>query len=91
MLDFEKLEDMDELEEDLADLNEMAREMMIISGYVLGAKNMVSESPMQIVELKYSENNAYGEMAENTGDVQKVNQYAFLDRPQPFPKKKLPH
>lgn len=73
------------------DLDKMTREMMILSGFELGARSIIDRNSMKVVDLKYDEDNTSSEMLENNDTVREVNRYAFFNQPSPTPRKTWTH
>lgn len=83
--------DFSEIEFDEEDMETMAKDISILSGFELGAINTVMADAVTGCVLKYDEFTSETEFAEESPEVQKANQYGFLDIPEPMPKNKYTH
>lgn len=79
--------DFGELEIGVEELEKIAEEMSIFSGYELGAIKTVLPSTVMSSPVKYNDVFPFTEMLENDGSARKANKYGFLDTPAPLPKK----
>ena len=88
-----KLQDMEKVEmiDDISQIEEFENEMMIVSGFALGARNMFAKDTAVFRSVRYSESYANSAVLENNGMTRKINEYAFFDKPDPTPRKKWEH
>lgn len=83
--------DISEFEIDEEELEEIAKDMSIYSGFELSAIRTVLPSTALNGRVKYSEVSPCNEMTENDGMAQRANKYGFFDIPEPLPKKYNTH
>ncbi len=72
-------------------LDELTKEMLIVSGFELSVHHIIDRNAMRFVPLKYSEDNFPVEMLENEDEVKEANQNAFLIAPPPLSPKRWEH
>ena len=79
--------DFNDLEIDENDIEEMVKEMSLMSGFELGALNTVMPITTRSMFPKYNEMPVWNSFAENP-ETDKANEYGFMDFPTPQPQNK---
>lgn len=80
--------DFNDFEIDENDFEEMVKEMSLMSGFELGALNTVMPITTKKLFPKYNEMPLWNSFIESNPETDKVNQYGFIDFPEPMPKNK---
>ena len=88
-----KLQDIGELEimDEISKIEEFEKEMMILSGFALGARNMFTKDTDIFNSVKYNEYRRDIRALENNGIIRELNDHAFWSKPEPTPRKKWYH
>ncbi len=78
-----RTEEMIEMDEN--DLEEMTKEVLILSGMELSAHHMVHSDFFSLANMDYTEKEPTPDMLKNTGIVKQANELCFFRKPNPLP------